>query len=175
MTNIQMNYDVSELKEYSNEFNPKVINEMISKEILFRDIKEIEKDFKFKQIKMNDYTKPYMVEFVDINMDNDRNTILNLKVKDSAGRTCPKLVPYNKNWYVCGNSIKEFDISECDSLESISRVFENKYSGEFDFAYICVIDHNLEVVDWNYFYDWYDNQEYISKLKNEISSNYLKQ
>jgi len=169
MANLNVNYDVNELGEFSNEFNPEVINEILIKKLLFKQVDDIKESFKFREINIDDYKKPYRIEFVDVKMDENHNTILNLKVKDRAGRTCPRLVPYKKKWFVCGNGPVKFKISECESLEDIARVFERNYSGEYDFAYMCVIDHNLEVVDWNSFYDWYGSQEQLIEIKKEIS------
>ena len=167
MNNLNIKFDVNELGEYGKDFDPTEIINTLSEQIMFKDIEKIREDFKFEKIKLNDYKDPYRVEFKNIEIDENKDTILNLKVKDQNGRTCPRLVPYGEGWFVCGNGPK-IDIDICDSLESISNVFSNKYSGEYDFAYMCVIDENLEVVDWNSFYDFYENQDCIKEFKEKI-------
>ena len=169
MVNIHINYDLNEIEKFKDEFNYEPINEILVKNLLFQKFDEIKESFKYEQIDLiNDYTKPYYIDLVKIELDENNDTIINLKVKNKDGRTCPRLVPYGKSWFVCGDGSRLNNIDVCDSLESIARVFKNRYSGEYSFKYMCVIDNNLEVVDWNSFYNWYDNQDYVKTLKENI-------
>jgi len=174
MENICIKHNVSELGEYKDEFNSKIIeevNNILSEQLMGKTFDQAKEMFHYKEIDLNsDIYEPYRIEFVDIEMDEDRNTTINLKVKDIVGRNSPRLIPYGKIWYVCGlrGYDDKYHIDKCESLEDIAVIFENHYSDEFGFRYICVIDHNLEIVDWNSFYNWNDNQEMIDEIKSQV-------
>ena len=178
MSEIHIEYDASELKDYTNIFPEDSISDQICKEILFLPFEEVKEKFLFGTIlsKVNHYSKPYRIEFIDIKFIDNRNVNIYLKVKNTEGLGLPKIIPHKKSWFIIGTgpNSKSFDIEMVDNMEEYSHAYERLFSGEYDFAYFCTLDENLEIIDWHTFYDYFDpiNKESVIEVRKTILKKY---
>ena len=178
MSDFVVEYDLDELGEYSKSFPKDVVTRDIMERLLFMTPEEARGELKIFRIldKIVPYDKSYRLEYIDLEVIPNSTIVLYVKVKDKNGLTVPKLIPYGKVWFLVGTGpcSKFFDIELCLDMDDYCSAYKRLFDGEYDFAYFCTMNQNLEIIDWHTFYDYYDkhNQQILEEVRKIIAKKY---
>ncbi len=177
MSKLVINYNTDEVTDFINQIPLKLISEQINNSLFAMTCDEAQEEIRYNNFleTLSNIAKPYKFEQIDkIYLSNTGDIVLDLKVKDRYQRKAPMLVPYNSVWFVCSNGPTLDDITMCDSFEEVCSTFNKKFSGEWSFTYLCIMDDMLNVIDWHTFYDYFENKDDIKKIREIISKEYRK-
>ena len=184
MEDVEIIFDVSELGEFKDQFPLEELSEKIIGEILHNTVDVAKEKLMFDGLlsKYVHYSKPYRLEINDYEKEflydyETKSLILSIKVKDKDGLNTPKLIQHKKCWIIVDVIFGGINIHLCNDLEEYCRTYSKLFSGEYNYAYLCTLDHNLEIIDWHNFWDGHDkeNTELIEKARKLVLKKYKKQ